>query len=353
MRMVRRPLAVFSLLYAIGAATAQNTGATADPIQELRARDSLTDEDRTTIQRWVESTVQKVQPDDPAGAEAAIRALRDATGSAAFREVLAAACTRSVGEAYKRAAATDAARLISVLGELNEAQTYELLTQAVRDERVAVRSAAAVGLRKLRVKIALAGGKALTDTLEALKQAGMRESSPVTLELIYHALDYPSAVPNPPDPRANADALLAILDARAEQYASDAVRAEGADEVGLRIAAGMAQLFNDSEKRLAAGAAARMLRHAVRAYVVSGREGAARLSASTRRGLELLVMSAERLLPRVVTVSGEAPSVTRQMEKAELIKMRIEFEKWAELLKRALDLDVALEAAATQPGGGG
>lgn len=335
------------------AAAAQDAKASPDPIKELRARESLNDEDRAAVQRWVESNVQKVRPDDPAGAGEALHALRDASGSAAFREALAAACIRGIGEAYKSADPTAAARLISVVGELNEAPAYELLLAALRDERVAVRTAAAVGLRKLRVKIALAGGKALTDTLESLKEAGARESSAVTLDIIYHALDYPSAVPNPPDPRGNAEALLAILEARAEQYSAGAPRAVGADDTGLNVAAGMAKALTDAEKRRLTSAAARMLRYAVRAYVAGGRDGDARLPAATRRAMELLIIAAERLLPSLVTPQGDAPSITRQMEKAELIKMRIEFEKWADIIKRAIDVDVALEAPASQPGGGG
>ena len=92
-----------------------------------------------------------------------------------------------------------------MLNTLNDVSAAALLIEALGDNRVPVRTAAAIGLRNLREKMTGAGGTSVNDSIAALRDAGKSETSPVTLERIYQAMDYTGLASNP-DPQGTAAA---------------------------------------------------------------------------------------------------------------------------------------------------
>lgn len=328
-----------------------------DPLADLRLKDALGDEERGKIGTWVDTQINAVQSGELAGSSAAITAVRESNrGSAAFREAYAGQVIRAVSAAYKGAKKADAARLITALNSLNEPMTYTVLVEALKSEDISVRYAAAAGLRNLRAKIAVAGGKYFAESLDAIRQAAANEPVRLILATLYDAMNYPEVAPSPPEPKSLVEALLSVLDARAQAYAAGAVKAEGAEVQGLKVASAMRPFMNDADKKRFSAAAGRLLLHAVRRYVTAelGGDGV-RLPPQLRRDTELLVIEAEKGLKETLSPAGGGPNVTKAMEKVNFTDMKIEFNKWSDLLKKSADVDLKLEVepSASQPGEGG
>jgi hypothetical protein len=319
-------------------------------IEQLQGKGVLADEDTAALRSWIEQQVQAVVADDPAGAAAAVQALRKShTGTPAFQQAYVTACVEVIRPAYKRAKRDAAARLIAVLNTLNEAPTYTLLIEALGDQRVPVRAAAAIGLRSLQTKLVGAGGNAFADTIAALRDAGKREESPVTLQLIYRAMDYASS----PDPRALANALLELLEARGGQYGARNVKAEGADRVGLQVADRLSGQLDDDGRRRLTIATAKMLDYAVRRYAGDlckiDDKNSSPLQIALRDRMELFIQASEELLSKLTEppTGDDFVTVTREMQdRAQEDKatyMRIQMNLWATLLRERFQLDLQVE----------
>lgn len=358
-------------LVAVGIAQQPAAAPAQDVLNTLRAKNALSEEDRGTLRAWLSERMGVVNSDNPAGAAAAMSELRGApaAGTPAFREAFVGLLTELTRESYKSARLEAAARLVSLLAALNEPATYGLLIEALKDDRAAVRTAAAVGLRNLRVKLAVLGGNAVSETMAALRAAGRREPSAPALRAIYQALNYADTVPpipNPPDVRANLAALLEILETRAAQHAARKVTAETADLAGLRALEPLRKSLNDEERRRYIAVLATMLRYYVIAYTGELYRVKDKFSSpqaiERRNHAELLIEEAEAQLAALLGLARDrAPSITEAMKNikddADRVKMKVEMNKWSDLLQKAIgqrfSLDEEPGAAEAPPPEGG
>lgn len=259
--------AMVLLLGSIAHAHAQNSPDNADP-EQLQTKSSLTEEERTALTRWVSERVRALGTDQPGVGERydEIRKAFTPTASAAYREAFASAVVESVRSGYLRTSEAAAARMLTVVNLLDQVDPASpLLIAALKDRRIAVRAAAAIGLARLRRPIATAGGEFYSNAVNALREAAKTEQAPIVLMSIYRALDYP-AVSTPPDPKALAVALLDVLEARAEQYAQGRPTAEGADFSAIRLAGQLADQLDDAQKKRLATALAQILTSAAQRY---------------------------------------------------------------------------------------
>jgi hypothetical protein len=343
-------------------ALAQSPPTPRDVLTDLRAKPSLTEEDRGTIRAWIEERLVAVA-EASESTERATAELRQAPSEAgpAFREAYAGILTDAVRQRFRTAPAGGAARMIALLSALNEPQTHPVLLEAIRDERSGVRAAAAVGLRNLRAKLSGLGGAYVSDTFAALREAGRRESSAPVLRTIYQALDYPETVPNPPDPRANVGALLDVLEARAELYASGSLTAEGAETTGLRAVMDFRKLLTEDDRKRLLTCLGRMLRYAVaryandRLYLVRDRVGSP-AAIELRNNTELLIEECEALLAELLA-PAKAPSIAATLRNiksdSDRVNMKLEMNKWAELVERAVGQRFYMdESTDAEPPGG-
>lgn len=319
------------------------------PLAGLRQRPDLNEEDRTQVRAFVTERLQRIIADD-AGARAAADDLRAAAdGSEGFRRVYAAVCLELIAPAVSKAELVPATRLLTVVNALNTPDAVPLLLESLRDERVGVRAGAAVGLRLLRPRIVQAGRDAYQRVLDGLKEAGKRERSRDTLRSIFKALDF-AELPAAPDARANAVAVLEILESRVPQYAADPVPAIGADDVGLRLAQTLVRAMNEEDRRRLTTAVAELVRHAIEQYLpgeggrnliaVRDRQGSSTLT-ELRDAMERLVFVGEELLAALLRPE-RAPSVSDSMRRLDTAGMQNQWNQWLPLLQRAVGQDFAL-----------
>lgn len=353
--------AYFTLGLTVGcmtlAALAQEPQPTPQPGSELRPlqeKASLTDDDRAVIRRTVDRWVGDV------GATAnAVSQLRDESkGSNAYREAYAAAVIDSVNNGYKTAKNGTAAQLIAVLSVLNEAPAQKVLVEALADKRPPVRATAAVGLRNLHAKLAQLGGAYFTDTLSALKEAAKAETSTVALKAMFQALNFSEGGANSPDVKANAAAILEVIDDRAtKQYATGKVKAEGADTVGLQALSALKAGLSDAERDRLTQAVARIISYAVTVYAneLSGaKESLSSASAERRNAFELLIEECERQLADQLKPKT-TPSVSKAMQTSEGSKkstdMKTAMKEWARLLKEKYNQEFFTDTPAAEAAG--
>ena len=355
MRTVHR-LTLALAVIALGAAlplAAQEPPGEEDAITQLQSKNVLTDEDTAAVRAWVAQRVQTIGAADPSGSTAAVKDLRGQfKGTQSFKQAYADANVEAIRAAYKRAKRNSAAQLIALLNTLNDESAAPLLIEALSDERVSVRSAAAIGLHNLRQAMADAGGTLVSESIAALRDAGQRETSPVALKLIYRAMDYTSLAANP-NAQANAAALLALLEARGEQYAGRDAKAVGADRTGLELAGKLTAQLDEQGRRRLAIAAARMLHYAVTRYTTElykiQDKSSGPLQISSRNRTERLIVTAEQLLSSLTAppTKSDFRTVTVEMqEKTEDDKatdMKIAMNTWADSVQDRLQIDVHMD----------
>lgn len=316
---------------ACGAALGQDPPP-ANPLDAIRAKSALDDAEIQKVREQVAAHVQAIVN----GELRRLSAFReDARGSARFEQVFVAATVSAVRAHYKDATPTAAAQLISFVGTLDSAEAQPLLVEALRSESPPVRTAAAVGLRDLRRTLAVAGEQFFSGTVSALRDAAQRESSPVALDTLYQALNFP-AVATAPDPKALAQAVLAVLEDRGKQYARGAAPAENADAAGVTLAGALLKEYGDVEKARLLEAVGYMLRYAVFRYANELRDVQDRTASAVqielRNRAEMMIMTAERGLAAVAGGQG-LPSVTKVMQSgADATALKLEWDKWAQLL---------------------
>jgi len=345
---------VMLVVGAAGRLVAQQPVGPLDQLAPLQAKNTLSEEEQATLRTWVEQRVLAIAAGDPVGANQPAREIRsNHKGTDGFKQLYAAVCVEAVRAAYHQAARDGAARLIALLNTMNEPATAPLLLEALRDERTPVRTAAAIGLRNLRDKLGRAGGNVLAETLNALQAAGSRETSVVTLEQIYRALDYSTAGAGP-DPRATAAALLDLLEARAQGYAAGQVKAEGGDRPGLEAIGRLLGQLDEAARRRLAIAVARMLRYSVERYASElynvREQTSSPVQVALRDRMELLIAEAEQLLAKLTPAPADEGFKTitvRMQESKEADKpteMKIAMNRWAELLQQRFQIDVRMDA---------
>lgn len=338
----------------------QQPPAAQDVIARLQTKSELTDEDRAQLRQWLTQQVQAIATGEVSQAAKAGQVLRKrlTVGTDAFKNALAELTIEAVQGAYRQARRDQAAQLLALVSGLERVSAQPLFVEALRDQRVPVRSAAAIGLRRLRPKLAAAGGETFSSSLTALREAGKREESPVTLQLIYRALDYTAADLTNPDPKLTAAAVLELLEARAAQYAGGQPKAAGADGPGLLLADRLSGQLGEEERARLALAAAKMLRYGVERYtgdlyrVDDKLSGPVRIAERNR--MELFIIAAEKLLTKL-TAPPAAPAVAREMQEREaeekVTYMKIEWNKWADFLQQRYQVDLHSAATAPPPAG--
>jgi hypothetical protein len=323
-------------------------------LADLQGKNTLSDDERNALGQWMTERITAIGSEEPVPAAEALALLRgEFKGTDAFKEAYAAALIQSVQPAYKNAKLVPAARLITALNITNDPDARGVLLEALKDQRVGVRMAAVVGLRNLRVKLTLEGSPVFTETLNALRDAGKRETSRVTLKAIYQAMNYPAVVPSLPDAKANVAAVLDLLEARAQQYAAREAPAEGAEATGLKLGGMLRPSMDDAERKRLTIAAAKMLKYAVTRYTGGDRplfkvqKDASPQVKELRNQIELLIGEAEKLLLELVAPKEPpAPAIADAMKKAaDPIDMKIAMNKWGDILKEAVNLDFYMDEA--------
>jgi len=308
-----------------------------DTLAALKARTSFTDEDRQKLNAWTEKQVTALV-DGAAGAAATLRTTEG--GTDAFREAYGVALSAAVASRYKEAAEGPAAQLLAVLSAADTIDAHRIFIEGLRDERISVRAAAAIGLRTLQRRISAAGGAYFTDAMEGLRAAMKKEASPVALRLMYGAMDYRNSGATPADPKLTVSVLLDVLESRVDAYQKETGRAFAADGPGLALATSLAGQMGDGEKSRLAKAAAGILRGAVSAYTTEYFQLDARrdseLLVRTRNALEALIAEAEKALVAALGLGSKPhPKLVAAMETGDKIKTYHAMNEWADLLKEA------------------
>lgn len=327
------------------------------PFQTLAA---MSDEGRAKLKEWIGKRVDSIISQSANEAKAAAADLRlefaRPGNSPAFKEAYVQIANEVIAPAYKSAKLPPATQLISVLGAFNEIVTARTLIEALSDERPAVRAAAASGLRTLRQKLAAAGGNTANEAIDALRDAGRKESSLVGLQAIYAALNYPE-VGAAPDPKRNAVAVLDILETRAEQYVAKNVKGGGADAAGLVVMNALKAALSDAERDRVAVIAGRMLLYSVHRYLqefmsVSEKTHSS-LLVDERNHTEILIDECERTLKDLLKPQGaDEPNLGKAMRDPgknpgdRPINIRNEANKWAKLLAAKTNQKFELEEVA-------
>jgi hypothetical protein len=354
-------VAVFLLAWGVTALRAQ---ATEDNLVPLHNLPEINDANRNIIRAFVGKRVAAVAADKSSAASPAVKELikecggtdKAAAPGEAFKRAYVAACVEVIGAEFKNAEVVPATRLITVLNTFGAVEVRPVLIEALTDPRAGVRAAGAIGLRSLRDKLGAAGREAYDAVLAALKEAGKREKARDTLKEIYAALNY-ADVASSPDARANAAAVLELLDERAKQYAAGQVQALGADDAGLRLAAALAKTLGDDERKRLTVAAGTMLKYALEQYT-SGERKLSAVRDSTgnpqvvelRNDMERLVLVGEQLLVALLAPPAPVPAVADGMRKADATEMKNAWKRWVELLQKAVGQDFSLvEVPESQP----
>jgi hypothetical protein len=316
----------------------------------VRPKTDLTEEDRGLIRTFLNQRIARAIGTDPVAARKATDELRAAfDGSDAFKRDFANAALEQIAANYKKAELLPATRLLTLATTFNLVESQNLFLEALQDERVGVRAAGALGLRALRPKLAAAGRDTFVKVLDALKDAAKREKSRDTLKAIYAALNY-FELPTVPDAKANASAVLDLLEARARQYASGNVAALGADDAGLRLIQTAQKNLDDNERQRAIVVAATLTRYAIEQYTSPATslsevedDYASRDLIETRNALERLILAGEDLLVALLK-PDKSPAVAESMRKLDTEAMQSEWlKKWVPLLQKAVNQDFSLK----------
>lgn len=337
---------------------AQDTPAESDEIAELQLKDDLAPEEQATLRSWLEARVQVIASGDAADAGEAAAELRNAyaKGATGFKDAYAAAFIELVGAEYKRAPRDAATRLIALLNTLDKRSAYKTLITALSDKRVPVRTAAAVGLRRLRPLLSKATDNSFAETITALADAGRRETSVVSLNVIYGGLDYTGVGISSPNPKVNAAALLGLLDARGKQYAAGKVSAEAGDDAGLKLAKRLLGQYNDDEKRKLISTTAAMLNYAVARYtsdlvgVVD--KGAGPVLIAERNRFEQFIATAEDLLEKLTTPQsppGVAQAMRESVQDDKRLNVSNAMKNWGRLLSENYQIRLEMDSAEEDP----
>lgn len=346
--MHRRAVALVILMSSCGLIAGAQI--TEGPLAELQSRSELSEQDQQRLTTFVRDTIAAIAADDPVAAREAVRQLRRAyDGTTAFKRAFAEVCLRSIRSAYQKAELRPAAQMITFLGTLRVPDAQPVLLDALQDERVGVRAAAAAGLAALRETLVAAGADARKRALDALVKTGTAEKSRATLRCIYQALDYASLA-NPPADKQAPLAVLKLLEQRAQAYDGDDVPAMGADNLGLRIIRRSLAQFDDAERKRLLTVVGTMLRRSIEAYtsgpkrLADVRDDAGNPQAvAVRDSVEQLILIGEGLLAEMLNPPREqVPDVAEQMRNLETVEMKNEWKKWAALLQNATGQSFAL-----------
>lgn len=317
----------------------------------ILAKNVLSDEDRARLRSYIEQRVAAITAGSDASKASAELRSAYATGTPAFRQAMAGLALELFAQPIREAQPVAASQLLAILTTYNDVNAARLFVDLLKDPRPGIRTSAAVGLRNLRAALVSAGGAGLTEAIDALRAAGKKETAGPVLREIYAALNYPAAAPGFGDAKTVAQAVLEVIEARVPQYESGAVAAPGADTAGLGLAGGLAASLDDAERDRLIVATAKIFRSAVVQYITELHEvkpeTSSALQVQRRDETETLILECEKLLTALVKTSS-APAVGKKMQDSEagvpkVTDMKLELNKWAEILKTSHNVDIHIE----------
>jgi hypothetical protein len=278
----------------------------------------LKDIDRNNVDAWIGQEIQRFlgATDDAALAkqgrefvETVSSNVRDASATPKFREGMATMLANAFTKQFKSAPATrrplaGAYPLIALeqigLPLQNVIDAYKL---GLTDTASAGRSAAASGLRSIRDKLT---DQQWSDVLPLIQKAGAAEPNAVALGHMYRFL----MVGSGPRAQAAAGAVLAILDTRLARFADKKGWPVPADADAVKwLGPQVATMANAQQQNQATLAIARLLTHAVYAYVSKPGDNFV-------EPLERIAVTSEAQLRQVVSrraTGAELPNVTATM----------------------------------------
>ena len=352
--MVRRNLVPLALAALFVLPLTSSGQALPEAVAGLKTKNSLSADESNQLKTWLDESGRAVGGADVAAAAEAMRLMRSAAdgGTPAYREALTKAILEVVRAGLTRAEADGAARLATLASLTDSAEASAVLAEALKDERPAVRAAAAFGLKRLRTRIGQAGGEFFSRTLARLVEAGKKETSRYTLEAIYQAMDYTQAA-GAGNQRDVTKALLDVLEERAKAADSDRLPAEGGDLAAIRALGKQAKSLEPNPARQFGTILARFLRYNVQLYTVGGGPGEpplrtvkdddSREMADRRNAAEQTIIECENILN---TIHGPDPerAITPKMRAADFTGMKIGFESWARLFNDKYALALKLKA---------
>ncbi|MEK7756999.1 MAG: hypothetical protein AAB385_07290, partial [Planctomycetota bacterium] len=219
-------------LLLVGPVLAQDATPEDETINTIRQLPQISPADQRRIADWVQIQVDKLATTPDAARPAAAVAFRktfktqyqNPTNSPPFKAQLATQ-TATIAAAQLGNAKLDqwvAYALARVLVDMGGVETSAGLFAGLKSKHEPARYLCAEGLSAQKTAIAADKGK-LDEMVQALKAAGMSESSPIVLGRIYLALAHATQVP------AVLDAYLAIFEKRLTDRRGGAVTADGAE----------------------------------------------------------------------------------------------------------------------------
>ncbi len=318
-------------------------------INAILAKTSLSDEDAAKVRGFVEQRLAAMLSGN--GATKAAAEIRDGFvgASPSGKQALAGFCVELFAPAIRQADLGPAAGLLSLLNSMKDERSARLLIDLLKDERPAMRTAAAIGLRGVRRALAQAADARLGEMIEAVRTAGKTETSAAALRAMYQAIAAPSGSEGPADPRPVVAALLDILEARSAAYDKGDGKAAAADSVGLNLSGALIRAAGDAERDRFVIVCARALRYAVATYTTdlidtSDKTGSP-VQIQLRNDMELLIVEAEKQLT-ALTKPQSAPEVAKAMLEQtgsdKKFAMKEAMNKWADLLRVSHNVDVRL-----------
>lgn len=259
---------------------AQDTTPEDETVNTIRQLLQIGAPDQRRIADWVQVQVDKLAATPDAGRQAAAVAFRrsfktqyeNPANSPPFKVQLAAQ-TATIAAAQFGKTTLDqwvAYALARVLVDMGGIETSAGLYAGLKSKHDPARFLCAEGLSALKTAFAADKPK-LDESVQALREAGLTESSPIVLGRIYLALAHPNQAP------VVFDAYRALFEKRLKDRRGGAVMADGAEVEAFEFfrAAGVLAALNQDRKAQLAGSLAVFLRLDAERYNTPspGREG--------------------------------------------------------------------------------
>lgn len=347
---VRNRTWLLCLVAAVGSGLAAAQDAA---IQQLAGKASLSPDETNQVQSWVTTSVASLSGNDAIAATTTMRQMKVVIrgSTPAFREAYARAIVAEATPSIARVEAPAAARLLIAIGMAETADVAGTLTNALSDERPAIREAAAASLRRLKPKLALAAGDLPTRVITAVRDAAKKETVRYVLESMYQAANY-AEDGDTNTKRAMMNELLDVLESRRDAYVKNEVAAPSADRVAVEAIGTQASQMDGAAKRRFGIVLGQMLRYAVQVYTQSLAPGEPPLADVTdkdspelvqqRNGIERLIIAVEAELNKILGKDAER-DVTKFMKDADPTQVKIAMDRWSQVLKNEYNQEFALQ----------
>ena len=322
-RLGLRTLLIAAAISSVWTSSARGQGVTDNPaLEDLRKRTPAGDNDRQTIVGWLEAEFGKTST-SPGRFRIIVNRVREAPDTTQpFRDELA----ERIG-VFAESPLSDenlppgrATELLRTLIDLDDVRTRPGLVAGLKLPHPSVRYLAVKGLRQLRDRLASDPAQ-VPAFVDALREAGVRESNGVVAERIYDALAFST-----PTPEVIA-AFDAILGARIERYARGAVFADEAESTAISYLSAIT--LNRDQRAAFVGRLAVLLRIDVERYLAGLQ---AQFNPGQRNAIERRVYITEEFISRAVGSAGlDVGNVRRALAGPEAgITAAIQFElnKW-------------------------